>query len=84
VLEYARVVDQETPAYADWQVRAPLDTYHTLNWKVVDLDRVAEHLSRCRVGLRTRTEDLIVTDPADSLGIPWMFRTVGVPNDPRS
>lgn len=83
VLEYAHDLDEGTPAYDDWRARAPLDTYHTLTWKVRDLGRVAEHLGRCGVGLRTRTPELVVTEPADSLGIPWMFRTALVANDPR-
>jgi catechol 2,3-dioxygenase-like lactoylglutathione lyase family enzyme len=83
VLEYARPHDRGLAAYADWAARAPLDTYHALTWKVADLDRVAEHLARCGVGQRRRTEDLIVTEPADSLGVPWGFSTVSVPGDPR-
>ena len=83
VLEYATDLEAGTPAHADWAVRAPLDTYYTLNWQVQDLGRVADHLEACDVGLRTHTDSLIVTEPAHSLGIPWMFRTAGVPNDPR-
>jgi catechol 2,3-dioxygenase-like lactoylglutathione lyase family enzyme len=84
ILEYAHELEEGTPAIADWSERAPLDTYHTLNWKVRDLGRAADHLERCGVRLRTRTDAVVVTEPSDSLGIPWTFRMNSVPNDPRS
>jgi len=83
VLEIA-VPDRGTPAYADWTATtAPNDTYHSITWKVVDLDRVAAHLEAKGVGIRFRSTDALVTDPATSIGIPWGFTTRLVPGDPR-
>ncbi|MFF0817173.1 hypothetical protein ACFYVR_18735 [Rhodococcus sp. NPDC003318] len=82
VFEYA-VPDAGTAAYADWAGAAPDDTYHAITWKVVDLDRVERHLKEQGVGVAVRTGEVIVTDPASSLGIPWGFSTVLTPGDPR-
>ena len=72
-----------TAAYADWTTFAPHDTYHSITWKVVDLDRTAEHLKSQGVGIRSRTADTLVTDPETSIGVPWGFTTRLVPGDPR-
>jgi len=77
------VPDQGTAAYADWTTTAPDDTYHSLTWKVADLDRAAEHLKFQGVGIRSRTADTLVTDPDTSIGVPWGFTTRLVPGDPR-
>ncbi len=83
VLEIA-VPDPGTPAYADWKAAtAPNDTYHSITWKVIDLDRTAAHLEAQGVGIRFRSTDALVTDPATSIGIPWGFTTRVVPGDPR-
>jgi len=76
--------DQGTAAYADWTTTAPNDTYHSLTFKVADLDRAAEHLKSQGVGIRSRTEDTLVTDPETSLNVPWGFTTALVPGDPRA
>lgn len=78
------VPDEQTVAYRDWADRAPADTYHSLTFKVVDLDRVASHLEAQAVGFERRGDDAIVTDPATSLGIPWNFVTALTPGDPRA
>jgi catechol 2,3-dioxygenase-like lactoylglutathione lyase family enzyme len=78
VLEYA-VPDAGTDAHADWAKDAPNDTYHSITWKVADLQRVERHLRASGVRIRTRTDDVIVTDPATSLGVPWGFTTAGPP-----
>lgn len=74
IIEYA-IPDEGTAAYSDWVAQAPRDTYHQITWKVADLDRVAEHLHQQGVMLRLRTDEVIVTDPATSLGVPWAFAT---------
>ena len=51
------------------------DSYHSLTWQVVELDRVERHLAAVGVGVVTRTDGLLVTDPATSLGIPCGFTT---------
>lgn len=84
VLEVAQPRDERSPAMEDWRRGAPQDTYSSLTWKVRDLDQVADHLERSGVGLRARTDTMIVTDPADSLGIPWGFSTAMCPGDPRA
>jgi hypothetical protein len=73
-----------TAAYADWTTTAPNDTYHSITWKVVDLERTAEHLKSQGVGIRSRTADTLVTDPDTSIGVPWGFTTRLVPGDPRA
>jgi hypothetical protein len=83
VLQVA-VPDQGTAAYADWTSTAPGDTYHSLTFKVADLARAAEHLKSQGVGIRSRTEDFLVTDPDTSINVPWGFTTHLVPGDPRA
>ncbi|ADJ48857.1 hypothetical protein AMES_7031 [Amycolatopsis mediterranei S699] len=82
VYEYA-VPDQGTAAHDDWSLKAPDDTYHAITWQVADLDRAVKHLEAQGVGIRTRTNDTVVTDPETSLGIPWGFTTGLTPGDPR-
>lgn len=82
VFEYA-VPDPGTAAHADWAATGPDDTYHSLTFKVADLDRAARHLQAQGVGFRVRTDEVIVTDPDTSLGIPWGFTTGLTPADPR-
>ena len=82
-VEVAQPLDEGSPAMEDWLRGAPQDTYSSLTWKVRDLDQVADHLERSGVGLRAHTDTMIVTDPADSLGIPWGFSTALCPGDPR-
>jgi hypothetical protein len=74
ILEYA-VPDDDSAAYTDWAKSAPNDTYHSITWKVADLDRVERHLQAQGVGIRTKAGNTIVTDPATSLGVPWGFTT---------
>jgi catechol 2,3-dioxygenase-like lactoylglutathione lyase family enzyme len=82
-LEFA-TPDEGTPAYEDWAVEAPCDTYHSITFKVVDLERAERHLDAQGVRIRQRWADGFVTDPATSLGIPWGFFTTLLPGDPRS
>jgi catechol 2,3-dioxygenase-like lactoylglutathione lyase family enzyme len=82
ILEYA-VPDAGTAARADWELDAPNDTYHTITWKVADLARVERHLDNEGVRLRLRTDNAIVTEPATSLGVPWVFTNTLTPGDPR-
>lgn len=82
VYEFA-VPDDGTAAHADLATDPSADTYHAITWKVQDLDRVERHLTEQGVGIRARTDEMIVTDPATSIGIPWGFSTTLVPGDPR-
>lgn len=82
VYEFA-VPDAGTAAHADWSQLAPNDTYHALTFKVGDLDKVAAHLAATGVGIRTRTDNHLITDPSTSIGIPWGFTTTLVPGDTR-
>ncbi len=83
ILEYA-VPDAGTPAQEDWARDDPNDTYHSITWKVTDLERVERHLSAQDVRIQTRSDDTLITDPATSLGIPWGFTNRLQPGDPRS
>ncbi|MEU9456269.1 hypothetical protein [Streptomyces sp. NPDC048277] len=82
VYEFA-VPDTGTAAHDDWSSNAPKDTYHAITFKVADLGRVERHLKAEGIGIRTRTDHVIVTDPATSLGVPWGFADALVPGDPR-
>lgn len=75
LFEYGEPLIEGSPAMDNWKERSPFDCYHSLTWQVVDLDRVARHLEKCNVRLRTRTDSIIVTDPEDSIGVPWGFTT---------
>jgi catechol 2,3-dioxygenase-like lactoylglutathione lyase family enzyme len=83
VLEYA-VAEAGTAAQADWARDDPNDTYHSITWKVADLDRAARHLEGQGVRIEMQSGHTIVTDPATSLGIPWGFTSKLLPGDPRS
>jgi catechol 2,3-dioxygenase-like lactoylglutathione lyase family enzyme len=76
--------DDRTPAFADWATNAPSDTYHAIAFKVVDLDRAERHLRAQGVHIVIRSDDVIVTDPETSLGVPWRFVTALTPGDPRA
>jgi hypothetical protein len=82
VLQVA-VPDQGTAAHADWAT-APNDTYHSITWQVAHLDRAAGHLKSQGVGIRSRADDTLITDPDSSIGVPWGFTTRLVPGDPRA
>lgn len=75
--------DAGTPAYDDWLVDAPNDTYHSITWKVADLERAEKHLEAQGLRIRNRSAGGFVTDPTTSLGIPWGFSDALVPGDPR-
>jgi len=78
------VPDEGTAAHADWASDPSVDTYHAITWKVQDLDKVERHLTAQGVDIATRTDDIIITDPSTSIGIPWGFSTSLVPGDPRA
>jgi len=67
----------------DWRRNAPEDTYHTLTWKVRDLDRVAGHLEAQHIRILAQDDSTLVTQPEDSIGVPWRFTTDVVPGDTR-
>jgi catechol 2,3-dioxygenase-like lactoylglutathione lyase family enzyme len=83
ILEFG-VPDAGTAAFDDWARDAPHDTYHAITWKIADLERAERHLEAQGVRIRARSQDMIVTDPATSLGIPWGFTTSLTPGDPRA
>jgi hypothetical protein len=82
ILEYG-VPDDGTAAHADWRTAAPQDTYHSITFRVADLDTAAKHMESHGVALRARTDDTIVAEPETALGVPWTFTTAVVPGDPR-
>lgn len=82
-IEYAQPIKDGTPAIHDLDDHLPHDAYHSITWQVSDLARAAAHLESVGVGFRLRTDALVLTDPATSLGIPWGFTEELVPNDPR-
>lgn len=83
VVELAQPLEARSLAMEDLEKHSPLDAYHSLTWQVRDLDRVADHLKATGVGVRVQSKTMIVTEPADSLGVPWGFTTALKPGDPR-
>jgi hypothetical protein len=77
------VPDADTPAHADLATTLPMDCYHSITFKVGDLDRVRRHLEGQGVSLRADAGSMIVTDPKKSLGIPWGFTTEILTGDDR-
>jgi catechol 2,3-dioxygenase-like lactoylglutathione lyase family enzyme len=77
------VPDENSPAAAALAGRLPADRYHSLTWKVVDLDRVERHLTSVGVKIAARTDDALLTDATTSFNIPWGFTTKLSPGDPR-
>jgi catechol 2,3-dioxygenase-like lactoylglutathione lyase family enzyme len=82
-LEFA-VPDSGTDADRLWATNEPKDTYYALTWKTLDLERAERHLESQGVRIRSRSDDLIVTDPETSMGVPWGFSTRLISGDPRS
>lgn len=82
IIEFA-VPDAGTPAFHDWQKRAPYDTYHALTWVVADLAKAEQHLARNGVEISQRSADTLITRPETALGIPWGFTTARIPGDTR-
>jgi hypothetical protein len=76
--------DKGSPAFAAFAAGAPLDTYYSMTWKVSDLEQVERHLSDIGASIQSRTDDMIVTDPSASFGIPWGFTTTLRAGDRRS
>lgn len=83
VFEFA-TPDRGTAAAAALAEKSPLDIYHSLTWKVSDLDRVERHLATIGAGIQARTKDMLVADPANGNGIPWGFTTSLRAGDPRA
>ena len=67
----------------DLDKHAPYDAYHTLTWKVSDLDQAAEHLRRSGVRIVARDDSTLIVNSTDALGVPWRFTDSAIPNDPR-
>jgi hypothetical protein len=82
-VELATPLEDGTPAMDDWRRHAPGDSYYSIAWQVRDLVRAAARLDAHGVKIASRTDTAFVTDAADGLGVPWVFTTTGVPNDPR-
>jgi catechol 2,3-dioxygenase-like lactoylglutathione lyase family enzyme len=77
------VPDAGTPAAAALAAKTPADKFYAMTFRVTDLDRAAAHLDKAGVGIAERAGDVIVTDPATSLEVPWGFTTTAVPGDDR-
>lgn len=83
ILEYARPLDGATRTAEVLGRRLPLDAYHSITWKVRDLDAVEKHLTSCRIRIQARDDVTLVTDPRDSIGIPFGFTSVLACSDDR-
>ncbi|KAH6988320.1 hypothetical protein BKA56DRAFT_613035 [Ilyonectria sp. MPI-CAGE-AT-0026] len=85
IQELAVPTDEESYAWRDFESRSDkrTDVYHALTWKVKDLAKVASHLEAQGVRIIARSDQMIVTDPQDGIGIPWGFSASKVPSDER-
>jgi hypothetical protein len=61
----------------------PYDTYHSMTFKVRDLERAERHLTSQGIRIALRDDTSIVTDPSTSFGVPWGFTTLLTPGDQR-
>jgi hypothetical protein len=58
--------------------------YHSVTFKVADLDHARAHLRAFGIGLETDHRTMIVTDPADTNGLRFGFTASLVDGDPRA
>jgi len=70
-------------AMEDWLKTKPQDTYHAISFKVRDLDKVEKQLEATGVRLLVKNKTGLITNPKDSIGIPWGFYSTAVPGDLR-
>jgi len=84
VVEIGQPLEDGSPAMDDMLRQSPGDAYHSIAWKVRDLDQVADRLAATGVGVRVRTDTTIVAEAADAIGVAWAFTTALVPGDPRN
>ena len=66
-----------TLARRDLEANGP--TCHALTFAVSDLDRAADHLRRCGIGLLWQGSDTLMADPAHTFGAPFRFTTRRIP-----
>lgn len=59
------------------------EAFYSITFKVDNLDKAVEHLTRRGVALEHRSQTMAVTDPASSHGIRFGFSQLLLPNDPR-
>ena len=83
LVEIAVPLVEHSRAMERLREQSPYDSYYGLTFKVRDLEAVARHLTAVDVHHDRSTATTIVTDPADSLGVPWGFTTAAVPGDTR-
>lgn len=74
VLEVARPLDPESRAARDLATRT---TFHAVTFVVADLERAVEHVAGKGIGCSRPKEDVVVLDPADTLGV--QFRLAASP-----
>jgi catechol 2,3-dioxygenase-like lactoylglutathione lyase family enzyme len=76
--------DVGTPAHDDLTAKLPHDCYHSITFKVANLDKVRRHLEAQDVALRADSTTMVITDPKTSDGIPFGFIADAIPGDDRS
>jgi catechol 2,3-dioxygenase-like lactoylglutathione lyase family enzyme len=83
VFEVGQPLEEGSHAMSTWRRSAPDDTYYQMTYQVRDTDQVVDHVKSCGVGL-LHDDAVIITDPADTLGVPWGFTTELSPGDSRA
>lgn len=61
----------------------PFDSYHSMTFRVRDLDRAEAHLQARGARVALRNEESLFTDPDTTHGVPWGFTTAVNPGDQR-
>ncbi|KIM94676.1 hypothetical protein OIDMADRAFT_60453 [Oidiodendron maius Zn] len=68
-------------AAEDLKFNWPFDTYHSLTYKVQDLKKAERHLKDKNIRMLFSNENTIITNPEDTIGIPWGFTDKLTPGD---
>jgi hypothetical protein len=83
IYEFAVPIRDGSFTANDLKHNAPFDTYSSITWKVKDLNKVAEHFASKKIRLILRDENTIITNPEDTVGVPFGFTCKLVPGDNR-
>jgi len=70
-------------AAEDLKFNKPFDTYHSITWKVKDLEKVEKHLASKNIRILLHDQNTIITNPEDTIGVPWGFTNKLIPGDHR-
>jgi catechol 2,3-dioxygenase-like lactoylglutathione lyase family enzyme len=73
VVRLSVAIRRGSPPDVDFETNGP--GVHAVAFRVADLDRAAAHLESCGVRVTDRDDDLLITDPGTTLGVPFHWTT---------